>query len=644
MNPSPAPRPHPVLFPLIVALLTFAAFSPALRGDFVNWDDDLNFLNNPHYRGLGATQLRWMWTSFFSGHYHPLTWMTLGLDFAIWGMNPVGYHLTNLLLHAANAALLYFVLAALLRLAGRPDVRWPAAIGALFHAVHPLRVESVAWITERRDVLCGFFALACVLAYLRHVEADNHGKPDRRWLVLSLVAFSASLLSKALSIALPALLLILDIYPLGRFRPGARRRILLEKVPYALLSCLDAGAMLLAMRDISAVHSVAHYNVFQRGAQAAYGLCFYLLKTAWPMRLAPLYKIDAELRPWDAVYLASMAGAVGVTLLLLLRRRRWPAALAAWAGYVALVFPVLGVAVTGMQIAADRYTYLALMPASVLAAFAAERALRPDAVSRKWTAALAAGVLGLLSVLAFRQAGVWKDSLTLWTREIELDSACAIGWQNRAYARHERGDRDGAIADYSASISLDPSYVRPWYNRGVLLALRGDHERAIVDFTEAIRRDPAHGDAYSARAVSLLKRGDLQGAIADYSRALEIDPSSAEMLRRRGIARSMAGDVRGALDDLGAALRRNPDPGTYVMRASMQGMAGNLQGAIADFTEALRLKPDYPDAYARRGIARLEASDPQGAAQDFARALEIAPPDWPQRRQIELYLLKARSP
>jgi tetratricopeptide (TPR) repeat protein len=610
MNPSAAPGPRSfsaVVLPGIVAFVAFAAFTPALGGEFTNWDDDLNFLNNPHYRGLGAAQLRWMWTSFFSGHYHPLTWMTLGLDYAIWGMNPLGYHLTNLLLHAANAVLLYFVLAALLRLAGRPEARWPAAAAALLHAVHPLRVESVAWITERRDVLCGFFALICVLAYLKHAETA-----ERRWLLLSVLAFAASLLSKALSITLPALLLILDVYPLRRFREGQRRRILLEKIPFVLLSCADAGAMLLAMRDIRAVHSVAHYDLLQRAAQAAYGLCFYPLKTLCPSRLAPLYKIEAQLRPWDAVYLGSMLGALAVTALLLFRRKRWPGPLAAWAAYVILIFPVLGVAVTGLQIAADRYTYLALMPAAVLAAFALERALRADAPARRWAPILATLIVAALSVLTFRQAGIWKDSMTLWTREIELDPECAIGWQNRGFARHEQGDLAGALVDYSASIDLDPIWIRPRHNRGVILALRGDHDAAIADFTEVLRRSPTHVDAYYNRSLSRSTRGDLPGAIADLTSYLELNPSSA--------------------------------PATLLQRASLHGRSGNFQAAIADCTEALRLNPDNADAYSLRGRARLAGSDSAGAAQDFRRALEIAPPNWPQRRQVEVFLMQAQSP
>src|SRR5213594_3953589 len=199
------------LAPLLVALFTLAAFLPALQNQFVNWDDKDNFLDNPHYRGLGWTHLRWMWTTHL-GHYIPLTWMTLGLDYLIWGMNPTGYHLTNLLLHAANAVLVYRLIVALV-----PGVGARAAlVGALGFAIHPLRVESVAWATERRDVLSGLFYLATVLGYLRFAEAQREGRPWRGWLAASVGCFLLSLLAKAWGITLPLVLLALDVYPLRR--------------------------------------------------------------------------------------------------------------------------------------------------------------------------------------------------------------------------------------------------------------------------------------------------------------------------------------------------------------------------------------------------------------------------------------------
>ena len=207
------------LVPALIALVTFAAFLPTLHNQFVNWDDDENFLDNPHYRGLGWTQLRWMWTTFHLGHYIPLTWMTFGLDYRLWGMNPFGYHLTSLLLHAANAVVFFFVVHRILTLAlPRPSERGralavSAGFAALVFAIHPLRVESVAWATERRDVLSGLFYLVTILVYLRACEGEKRG---RRWYWLAVATFVCALLSKAMVVNLPIVLLILDVYPLRR--------------------------------------------------------------------------------------------------------------------------------------------------------------------------------------------------------------------------------------------------------------------------------------------------------------------------------------------------------------------------------------------------------------------------------------------
>ncbi|HZE98630.1 MAG TPA: hypothetical protein VE981_16500, partial [Planctomycetota bacterium] len=361
------PSPSPAWIPLALFLATFAAFLPALRGEFLNWDDVPNFLENPSYRGLGPSQLRWMFTTFLMGHYHPLTWITLGLDYAIWGMNPFGYHLTSLLFHSANAVLLYFVLRSLLRLCGHPAAIGPAA-GALLYSLHPLRVESVAWITERRDVVCVFFSLLCVLAWLKRVAEEREGRSAGRWLALSVAAFGAALMGKALALMLPAVLLLLDGYPLRRAVPGSRVRILLEKLPYVLICCADVAVMLAAMRTIDAVRSAEAYQPLQRLAQACYGLCFYVAKTLWPAVLLPMYRIDKPLDPWAPKYLLAILGAVATTATLAALRRRWPAGLTTWLMYGLLVLPVLGVAVTGMQIAADRYATVAMMPASALAA------------------------------------------------------------------------------------------------------------------------------------------------------------------------------------------------------------------------------------------------------------------------------------
>ena len=367
-----------ILPPALIAVVVALAFLPSTGNGFTNWDDYMNLRDNPGYRGLGPTQLRWMWTSFLLGHYQPLSWMSLGLDYVLWGMDPFGYHLSSVLIHAVNAVLLYYVVIALLRRWSPSPAPWAAVAGALLHALHPLRVESVTWVTERRDVLCGFFVLLSLLAYLKRAELERQGRPATLWLVLSCVAFAASLLSKALGIMLPLVLIILDWVPLRRWSASAAKRLLLEKTPYLLLACADAGIMIAAMRHIDQVRPMAGYSVSERVAQAAYGLCFYLLKTLWPVGLIPIYRIDVPLNPWQAKYLVPMAAVAAATAFLWSRRRQWPAGLAAWASYVVLLLPVLGLAVTGAQVAADRYTYLAMIPAAVLAAAGLEKLFRVE--------------------------------------------------------------------------------------------------------------------------------------------------------------------------------------------------------------------------------------------------------------------------
>jgi tetratricopeptide (TPR) repeat protein len=612
------------LLPWLLFAATVLTFLPSLRGEFLNWDDDFNFTNNPGYRGLSPGHLKWMATAFVTGHWHPLTWLTLGLDYTLWGMNPVGYHLSSVLIHGANAVLLFLVLEALLRLIGRSGPPWPALIGAAFYALHPLRVESVAWITERRDVLCGFFTLLCVLAYLRRAEEERAGRPGTRWLAISIAAFGASLMSKALSITLPGALLVLDLYPLGRFKPGTRKRVLLEKLPYIALSCADAAVMLASMRDINAVHSSAAYNVFQRAAQAVYGLCFYVVKTLWPSGLRPLYRLDPDFDPRGAVYLAALAAVVIVTIVLVVRRRQRPAPLVAWLAYGGLLLPVLGLTVTGMQIAADRYTYLAAIPGSML--LAAGLAALP-APGQQRVGGVAAAVLLLLAGMSARQCGFWKDSITLWTRQIEFDPGSSVAWSNRGIARQVQGDLAGALADYAHVFEIEePLQAKPWINRGVARAMLGDHENAVADFSKALEREPGSTDALLARARSKAKRGDPAGADADLAEAQRLKPGLAEVLSVMGLVHLDLGDLPRALTDYTRALEIEPaSPEQWRNRGVVLARMGKLTEAVSDYTRSLQIRPDHAETLADRGSARGLMGNPQGALEDFSAAIRLKP-------------------
>src|SRR5256885_1163934 len=314
-HPGPSPRELVVrtpaerwvrwLVPLVIALITCAAFLPTLQNQFVNLDDNDNFLDNPHYRGLAWTHLRWMWTT-HQGHYIPLTWMTLGLDYLVWGMNPVGYHLTSLLLHAANAVVFFFVVRRILALAlPSPAERGhalavSAGVAALVFAIHPLRVESVAWVTERRDVLSALFYLVAILVYLRACERGVRG---RGWYWLSVAGFVCALLSKSMVVNVPVVLVILDIYPLRRLGGSIgwwseeAHRVYVEKIPFVLLAAAASAIAVMAQSSVHAVASLAQLSVPGRVAISTYGLSFYLSKMVLPGNPPPVYELLPPVNP-----------------------------------------------------------------------------------------------------------------------------------------------------------------------------------------------------------------------------------------------------------------------------------------------------------------------------------------------------------
>src|SRR5881628_574134 len=313
-----------------------------------------------------------MWTTHL-GHYIPLTWMTLGLDYLLWGLNPVGYHLTSLLLHAANAVVFFFVVRRILTLALPSSERGhalavAAGFAALVFAIHPLRVESVAWVTERRDVLSGLFYLSAILIYLWACEGGARG---RGWYWLSVAVFVLALLSKSMVVNLPVVLLILDVYPLRRLGGALgwwsepARRVYVEKIPFVLLAAAASAIAVMAQSSVHAAASLAQLSVPGRLAVSAYGLSFYLEKMVAPLNLSPLYELGT-VNPWATPFLLSYGVVLALTALALAFRHRLPGLPAAGLAYVVILLPVLGIFQNGPQIAADRYTYLAGMGWAIL--------------------------------------------------------------------------------------------------------------------------------------------------------------------------------------------------------------------------------------------------------------------------------------
>src|SRR5437870_9815211 len=561
------------LVPALIALVTFAAFLPVLQNQFVDWDDQRNFLDNPHYRGLGWTHLRWMWTTHL-GHYIPLTWMTLGLDYLLWGMNPVGYHLTNLLLHAANAVVFFFVARRILTLAlPSPSERGhalavAAGFAALVFAIHPLRVESVAWVTERRDVLSGLFYLSAILMYLRACERGARG---RGWYWAAVGLFAGALLSKSMVVNLPFVLLILDVYPLRRLGgfvgwwSEPARRINIEKIPFVLLAAAASAIAVMTQSSVHVAASLAQLSVPGRLAVAAYGLGFYPRKMVVPVNLSPLYELPRTVDPMAPPFILSYALVLAIMAIVLALRRRVPGLPAAWVAYVVVLLPVLGFFQSGPQIAADRYTYLAGLGGAILAGAGLLSCWRTSRTSKTGTpttlpiAGVATCVVVGLGALTWNQAQVWHDSEKLWTHALARDPQSSIAENNLGVVRADQSKLAEAIEHYQRALQMRPDYADAYFNLGNALFQQGKLAEASDHYRQALAIKPDHARAHNNWGVVLARQGKLAEAGDHFQAALHIGPDNADAHTNLGNALFQQGKLAEASDHFRQALRLKPD-------------------------------------------------------------------------------------
>src|SRR5947209_846016 len=561
------------LVPVLIALVTFAAFLPTLQNQFVTWDDGKNFLENAHYRGLGWTHIRWLWTTHL-GHYIPLTWMTLGLDYLLWGMNPFGYHLTSLLLHAANAVVFFFVVHRILTLAQpSPSERGhalavAAGFAALVFAIHPLRVESVAWVTERRDVLSGLFYLSAILMYLRACERGARG---RGWYWAAVGLFAGALLSKSMVVNLPFVLLILDVYPLRRLGgfvgwwSEPARRIYIEKIPFVLLAAAASAIAVMAQSSVHAAASLAQLSVPGRLAVAAYGLGFYPRKMVVPVNLSPLYELPRTVDPMAPPFILSYALVLAIMAIVLALRRRVPGLPAAWVAYVVVLLPVLGIVQSGPQIAADRYTYLAGLGGAILAGAGLLSCWRTSRTSKTGTpttlpiAGVATCVVVGLGALTWNQAQVWHDSEKLWTHALARDPQSSIAENNLGVVRADQSKLAEAIEHYQRALQMRPDYADAYFNLGNALFQQGKLAEASDHYRQALAIKRDHARAHNNWGVVLARQGKLAEAGDHFQAALHIGPDNVDAHTNLGNALFQQGKLAEASDHFRQALRLKPD-------------------------------------------------------------------------------------
>lgn len=594
-SPSAArARWAPLLVAAAIAVLAFIPFTPALTAGLVDFDDDAVILQHDDYRGLGAENLRWMVTTTHMGHYQPLTWLSYAIDHALAGSPEAGtpgfdravfrFHLTNLLLHALNAALVYLLARRLIaaawdgRTAGRPSgpaaLEAAAAGAALLFAVHPLRAESVAWVTERRDVLSAFFLLAAALAYLRAFPARSERPASHVWYAASVGLLLLSLLSKAWGMTFFVILTIIDWYPLRRlpvnpmrWLSAGARPVLIQKAPYVALGLATAAMAAHAVNSVPYTNiRLEFWSVGARICQAAYGLMFYLQKLVWPTGLCPLYELPIGQSLAQPRFVAGLAftAAAGITLWIL--RRRAPAAIAAAAIYGVLLAPVLGFNQSGPQLVADRYSYLANISWVVLLAGAAGwwAAKRGARVAGAGLAVLGLAAAGVLGVLAWRQTHIWQSSERLFLQCIQQGRDGPIARINYGLQLAKRGDLVAAEAQFQRAVEIQPSYGNAWFHRGNALRDLGRLADAEVCFQRA-----AEHMADSWRAHTAL------GLI--YVNADRV-PEAAEQFRA-------------AVANVEAPGSRSFSPRPYLMLAAALDLLGDQRGSM----EMLRKAAQYPE-------------------------------------------------
>jgi len=610
-------RRHGISLAVLLAATTLT-FGPSLDNGFVEWDDAKTLLDNTQYRGLGWTQIKWAFTSFENGHYMPLVWLSWGVDYLIWGADPFGFHLSNLILHVLNAWLVYALAVDLLGrtwsrrarpASSRFGLRFWALLAALLFAVHPLRVESVVWATERKDLLSSLFYLLAVVLYLR---ADG-----TRWVLPGLVYVLAAL-SKVMVVSLPVVLLILDVYPLRRLggKPGwfsgQAWRVYRQKIPFVLAAAAVTVVAPLAQEYVGSMPSWESHGLWPRLTVCAYGLVFYLVKTLVPWNLAPLYELHYPIEPAETQFLLCTVGVLVAAVAVFLLRRRLSGLATASCCYLVMLMPVLGLVQNGPQIVADRYSYLACVGWVLLICAALGRLSGRGVVLQGAILVVSGMALATLIALSITQSRHWRDTQALWTQALRVDPACAFCYNAMGRALAEE-DPAAAENNYRQALGLNPNHADANNNLGILLTEQGHFPEALARLERAVELEPDNGAMHFNYANALGLAGRIDEAIVRYERAAAAAAASPAWKPPASLYNNWAYRLidRGRYEEAVARARCavQTDP-TYAEGHYNLGVAllrsGVRQGAMDSFQASIRCRPDEPQAYlyAARELAR----------------------------------------
>jgi tetratricopeptide (TPR) repeat protein len=615
---------------LLAAALSFLVYLPALKNNFVNWDDPYIILKNVHIRSLDPSSLWWMFTSFYQGFWMPLTWFSLALDYRWGGLEPGTYHFHNLVLHALNTGLVFFLSLKIIDAArgksnpgeirGKTDWTVTAAFGtALLFALHPIHAETVAWATGRKDLLCGLFFLSSLLVYLAYVQPPGR-KAWKYWACLLL--FFLALLSKPMAVTLPLVLLLLDGWPLGRFQ-NERFRVLREKIPFFILA-FGAGVLtVLAESQVGALAGLGRVPLDLRILNAFHSLAFYLWKMAVPLDLAAFYPAVTGPGVFSPGNLASVFLVILAGWACFYYRHKRPFLAAAGLFYVMTLAPVLGIVQIGGHAAADRYTYLpSLAPFLLLASFAAS----VFAGRSRLKMFLAAVLFAVLASATVRQAGVWKDSITLWENSIKSHPS-AEAYSNLGDAYWKAGRKDDALLAYDRAIALDEFIANPHNGKGIAFLKAGQLEQAAREFKTAMALNPHDAVAHCSLGDVDWRAGRRDDAISEYDRAIALDASFASPHDGKGIAFLKTGQLEQAAREFRTAIALNAQDAVAHCNLGVVIYAqnGKPESALEEIQKGIRIDPAIVSAYGNLGRIYMAMGNFEEAIKAFQKARSLEP-------------------
>ncbi len=610
-----------------VSLVTFVVYLTSLRNGFVSWDDSYYVLLNSHIRSFNLHFLRWAFFDFYAGNWHPLTWISHAMDYAVYGLNPLGHHLTSNIFHAVNTFMVVVLTTRLVNMrtraaAGFPDGKAALVAGAvtgLLFGIHPLHVESVAWVAERKDLLCALFFFLSISSYLEHVDHAVENRLQGRATsffssknyLFAVGFFVLALLSKPMAITLPFVLLILEWYPLGRIQsPGSLRDAVIEKLPFFGLALISSILTILAQSSSGAVgNAPLSVRVFV----ASGSLIAYLWKMIVPVNLLPFYPFPMPDTFSYSDYYPAVVLVIGVTAACLVLARKSRIWTAAWCYYVITLLPVLGLVQVGRQAMADRYTYLpSLAPFLLIGLGAAWFFAKANTLKQGGRAVKAVGiaaalfVLISLSYLTFKQIGIWKDGFALWNWQIEKEpEKVSMAYMNRGLMfSMQKGRPDEAIADFDQAIVLDPSNYEAYRQRALLYEKKGETDKAIADFEKALALSPPYDEAYKDPTY-------IETHVRPYIETHII----------LGVLYGRAGSFDKAIEHLTSAIRLEPGSAlSYDDRGYTYFISGKYDKALEDFNKAIELNKTYANAYINRGNLYLKRGNNTRAVDDFRKA------------------------